>query len=185
MPTPAKTSHDKLVGIARSLVERGGADALTVSAVAQSAGVKAPSLYKHFADRAALLKAVEIAVLHELETVLRAGTKGRTPKQRLRSMATTYRRFAIEHPRRYGVIYSEHAFDDAEIAAACYVVAKPLFEELRAAGIAEGNVLPLSRTFTAWLHGFVSMEIVQAFRLGGSIDEAFEDGLKTILAGIG
>lgn len=181
MPTPAKTSLDALVGIARSLVEIGGADALTVSAVAQGAGVKAPSLYKHFADRATLLKAVEISVLHELEATLRAGTKGKTPPTRLRAMAATYRRFALDHPGRYGVIYSEHAFDDPEIAAACYFAAKPLFEELEAGGIPKSRILPLSRTFTAWLHGFVSMEIVQAFRLSGSIDDAFEDGLKTIL----
>lgn len=184
MPTPAKTSLDELVMIARRLVESGGVDDLTVSAVAQIAGVKPPSLYKHFADRAALLKAVEIAVLEELAAILRAGTKGRTPKQRLRALAVTYRKFATDHPKRYGVIYSEHAFDDEEIAAACYFAAKPLFEELEAAGVPKKRILPLSRTFTAWLHGFVSMEIVHAFRLGGSIDEAFEDGLETILKGI-
>jgi hypothetical protein len=99
-------------------------------------------------------------------------------------MAVTYRRFANEHPRRYGVIYSEHAFDDPEIAAACYVSAKPLFEDLEAAGVPKARILPIARTFTAWLHGFVSMEIVHAFRLGGSIDDAFEDGLKTVLAEI-
>lgn len=181
MPTPAKTSLDALVTIARQLVDAGGVDDLTVSAVAQIAGVKPPSLYKHFADRAALLKAVEIAVLEELAVILRAGTKGRTPKQRLRALATTYRKFATDHPKRYGVIYSEHAFDDPEIAAACYVAAMPLFEELEAGGVPKARILPLSRTFTAWMHGFVSMEIIQAFRLGGSIDDAFEDGLKTIL----
>jgi AcrR family transcriptional regulator len=184
LPTPAKTSQTELVGIARALVERGGADALTVSAVALQAGVKAPSLYKHFADRAALLKAVEISVLRDLESALRAGTKGRSPAERLRAMASAYRRFALKHPRRYGVIYSEHAFDDPEIAAACLFAAKPLFEELEAAGVPKARILPLSRTLTAWLHGFVSMEIVQAFRLGGSIDEAFEEGLKTILGGL-
>jgi AcrR family transcriptional regulator len=99
LPTPAKTSRDALVAIARRLVESAGADAVTVSAVAQEAGVKGPSLYKHFADRGALLKAVEINVLGELEAVLRAGTKGRTAKQRLRAMAATYRRFAKKNPR--------------------------------------------------------------------------------------
>lgn len=184
MPTPAKTSPQELIAIARTLVDAGGVDSLTLSAVASTAGVKAPSLYKHFADRAALLKAVEISVLTELEVVLRDATKGRTSAQRLRGMAYAYRKFGRDHPHRYGAIYSEHAFDDPDIAAACFVVAKPLFEELEAGGVAPDRILPLSRTITAWLHGFVTMEIVRAFRLGGSIDEAFEDGLDTVLAGI-
>ncbi len=184
MPTPAKTSRTALVGIARTLVESGGAEGLTVSAVAQSAGVKAPSLYKHFEDRAALLRAVEIDVLHDLEATLRAGITGNTAQERLRSLAVTYRRFANEQPRRYGVIYSEDAFDDPETAAACLFAARPLFEELERAGVAAHRNLPLSRTLTAWLHGFCSMEIIRAFRLGGSIDEAFENGLDTILWGL-
>lgn len=181
MPTPAKTSRDTLVSIARGLIEASGADALTVSAVASEAGVKGPSLYKHFPHRSALLKAVELEVLDELEQVLRAGTTGRTALERLRTIAATYRRFAVENPRRYEVLYSRNAFDDPEIAAACYRAAKPLFEELERAGITAERILPLARTLTAFLHGFVSMEIVQAFRLGGSIDQAFEEGLSTIL----
>jgi hypothetical protein len=36
----------------------------------------------------------------------------------------------------------------------------------------------------AWLNGFVSMEQAGAFRLGGSIDEAFDYGIDRILVGI-
>ncbi len=181
MPTPAKTSHAELVSIALGLVEADGPEALTVSAVAQAAGVKAPSLYKHFADRQAILKAVEIEVLDDLEAVLRKETKGRTPKARLHSMAATYRRFANAQPRRYEAIYSRNAFNDPELAAACLKAAQPLFEELKAAGVADNRILPLSRTLTAFLHGFVSMEIVNAFRLGGDLDRDFEASLETIL----
>lgn len=38
-----------------------------------------------------------------------------------------------------------------------------------------------SRTLVAFLHGFVSMEIAEALRLCGDLDEAFEKGLSTIL----
>jgi AcrR family transcriptional regulator len=184
VPTPPKTSRAALIGIARALVDAGGADALTISAVAQAAGVKGPSFYKHFADRAALLKAVEIDVLHELESHLRAGMSGSTPRERLRTMAETYRRFALEQPRRYGVIYSRHAFEDPEITEACLFVAKPMFEALQHAGIAPERILPLSRTITAFLHGFVSMEIVQAFHLGGSVEQAFDEGVETVLGDV-
>ena len=181
MPTPPKTSRTELVSIARGLIEAGGVDALTVSAVAAGAGIKGPSIYKHFADRSALLKAVEIDILHELEARLKSGTKGRTPLLRLKSMARAYRGFARERPRHYEAIYSRNAFNDPEITEAFRQAARPLFDELRSAGIAEARILPLSRTLTAFLHGFVSMEIASAFRLGGDIGEAFELGLATIL----
>jgi AcrR family transcriptional regulator len=181
VPTPAKTSSAQLASIARTLVEAAGPDALTMGAVAQSAGIKAPSLYKHFADRAAILKVVEIGILHELEACLRRETQGPTPKVRLIAMATAYRRFGLTAPNRYKAIYSGNAFNDPEIRAACLFSAQPLFEELKAAGIAEARILPLSRTLVAFLHGFVLMEIGNAFNLGGSIEEAFESSLETIL----
>lgn len=181
MPTPAKTSLPALVAIARDLVDDGGAEALTVSAVAQRAGVKAPSLYKHFADRAALLRAVEISILHDLEAVLRADMKGRTSYARLRSMAESYRRFAATQPQRYAMLYRRDALDDPAIAEACRFAAEPMFEEMRAAGLSEDRVLPLARTLTAFMHGFVSMEIAHAFRLGGNLETAFASSIETIL----
>ena len=100
---------------------------------------------------------------------------------RIRSMAHVYREFSLEAPHRYGMIYRRSAADDQALAAACLFSARPLFEELEAARVPQDQILGLSRTLVAFLHGFVSMEIAAAFRLGGSIDEAFEDGLSTIL----
>ncbi len=171
----------ELVGIARGLVETTGPDALTLGALASRAGIKPPSLYKHFADRAAVLKAVEIEVLYELEAYLRATMAGDTPKARLVAMARAYRAWGKDKPNRYRTIYSGDAFNDAEIRAACVHSAQPLFEEMRAAGVSEARLLPLSRTLVAFMHGFTLMEIGNAFNLGGDVDEAFESSLRTIL----
>jgi len=183
LPTPAKTSREDLKRIARTLVEASGPDALTMGAIAQAAGIKAPSLYKHFVDRAALLKAVEIDVLYELEAYLRGAIMGTEPRARLLSMAEAYRRYANDMPNRYRVIYSGNAFLDPEIRAACLFSAQPLFDELRAAGVPEDRILPVSRTIVPYLHGFVLMEIGSAFNLGGDVDEAFELGIDTVLSG--
>lgn len=185
MPTPAKTSRPELVSIARGLVEQTGPDALTLGALASKAGIKTPSLYKHFADRAAVLKAVEIELLGELEAHLRRETRGDSPKARLKSMARAYRAWGKAKPNRYRVIYSGNAFVDPDIRAACLHAAQPLFEELREAGIVEARVLTESRTIVPFLHGFVLMEIGSAFNLGGDVDDAFETGLETILKAIG
>jgi AcrR family transcriptional regulator len=182
VPTPAKTSREALAIIARRLIEAAGPEALTLGAVASAAGIKTPSLYKHFADRAALLKAVEIGIIHELEAHIRREMHGTDPRSRLKALARAYRQFGKDAPNRYRVIYSGNAFIDPEIRAACLFAAQPLFEELRAAGVAEPRVLPLSRTMVPFLHGFVLMEIGNAFSLGGDVDEAFETGLETMLA---
>jgi AcrR family transcriptional regulator len=181
LPTPAKTSLAELVGIARGLVEAAGPDALTLGALASRAGIKPPSLYKHFTDRAAVLKAVEIEVLYELEAYLRATMSGENPKARLIAMARSYRAWGKAKPNRYRTIYSGNAFNDPEIRAACLHSAQPLFEELAAAGIPEARRLPLSRTLVAFMHGFTLMEIGNAFNLGGNVDEAFESSIETIL----
>lgn len=169
--------------IAKGLVEETGPDALTLGLLAGKAGIKAPSLYKHFTDRAAVLKAVEIELLQELEAVVRR-VRGKTPKARLKAMAHAYRAWGKQKPNRYRVIFSGHAFTDPEIRAACYFAAEPLFEQFRAAGMPEDRILTESRTMVPFLHGFVLMEIGNAFNLGGDVDEAFETGLETILRGI-
>ena len=180
MPTPARTSQADLIEIGLALATVGGPDAGTIAAVASAAGVKGPSLYKHFADREALLTAIEIAVLYELEAVLRR-VKGRTPRQRIIAMAHAYRGFGREAPLRYGLVYRKNVADEPALAEACLFSAKPLFEELEAVGLPPKRILPVSRTLVAFMHGFVTMEIAQAFRLGGSLDEAFAAGLETIL----
>lgn len=181
MPTPAKTSQAELISLARNLVELSGPDALTLGALAERAGIKPPSLYKHFADRSAVLKAVEIEVLHNLEAHLRKKLRGTRPKERLFSLARAYRGWGKAKPHRYRTIYSGDAFNDPELRAACLFSAQPLFEELIAAGVSQARMLPLSRTLVAFMHGFVLMEIGNAFNLGGSVDDAFESALTIIL----
>ncbi len=41
-----------------------------------------------------------------------------------------------------------------------------------------------ARTFVAWAHGFVSMELAGAFRLGGDLDAAYAFGIESILNGV-
>jgi AcrR family transcriptional regulator len=181
MPTPAKTSADELVAIGIALATEGGVDAVTIASVAKEAGIKGPSLYKHFADREALLTAIESTLLGELEATLRKA-RGRTPRQRIIAIAHAYRAFAKSAPRRYGMLYRKSAAGNAALGEVYRASSRPLFDEIDAAGVPPARTLNLARNLVAFMHGFVSMEIAHAFRLGGSLDEAFAAGLDTILA---
>ena len=62
MPTPERTTLDEIVAAARDLLEDGGPARVTMQAVAQRVGVRAPSLYKRVRDRDALLTLVSTSI---------------------------------------------------------------------------------------------------------------------------
>jgi AcrR family transcriptional regulator len=58
MARPARLSRDEIVGAAVALVERGGADALTMKALGAALGADPSAVYRHVEDKHELLRAV-------------------------------------------------------------------------------------------------------------------------------
>ncbi len=172
MPTPERTSIDEIVAAARDLLETGGAARVTMNAVAERVGVRAPSLYKRVRDRDALLTLVSTQIANDLAARLAVAGDD------IEALARAYRRFAHEQPEGFRLILGGPA-DPAVLAR----VSEPV---LRAADAAVGatHALDAARMLTAWVTGFASMELLGAFRLGGSVDDAFEWGLAHIVSSL-
>lgn len=181
MPAVAKTTDERILAAARKLVEQQGADALSMQALGERVGVRAPSLYKRFPHRDAILDGVLEGVLVELGAEMRAAAHGRSPAQDLARMAEVYRAFALQRPHLYALIFRRGA--SVAIDTQRRSTVEPLFTTL-AAWLSRDKVLPAARTLVAWLHGFVSMELDQAFHLGDGVDEAFAFGLRTLIGAL-
>ena len=103
--------RDEIVAAASSLLaDLGDANQLSMRAVAAAVGVTPPSIYRHFADKQALL----VAVLDERwaqlgETLARAAAEVDDPFEALRRIGRAYIRFAEEHPGHYRVLFSAAA----------------------------------------------------------------------------
>lgn len=94
---------------ARLLESSGDAKALTLAAVAREAGVAAPSIYRHFADRNQLVEAVVADRFQRLDQVLLEAVAGAPgPAEALRACCDAYCRFGLEHPGHYQVLFSAH-----------------------------------------------------------------------------
>lgn len=101
---------DEIVSAALALIERTGSDeAVTLRAVAREVGIAAPSIYAHFADRDAIIIAAVLQVFDELTDAIEAGVEsaGQDPAARLVAGCEAYVAFGLEHPARYGVLFSE------------------------------------------------------------------------------
>jgi AcrR family transcriptional regulator len=181
MPAPARTSTATVVAAGRAIVEREGVDALTMQAVADAVGVRAPSLYKRVAGRDGLVRLIADQAAFELAGELDQAVVGSDAAADLRALAVAFRQFARRNPATYPLLFapgqgwiSDEARDRASDAV----------RRVSAALVGDEQALPAARFVTAWAHGFVSMELADAFRLGGDVDEAWEFALDGVVAAL-
>jgi AcrR family transcriptional regulator len=181
MPAHSQTSTAAIVAAGRHLLEERGMDTLTMHDVADAVGVRAPSLYKRVRGRSDLLRLILEDVADELTSALDAAASSGDPVADLRAMAATYRRFAHSNPVAYTLLFAPHAVPGATARA---VRSSATFLRVVAEVAGPRHALPAARTIVAWAHGFITMELTGAFRLGGDVEQAWEFGLDRVLAAI-
>jgi AcrR family transcriptional regulator len=183
-PAPARTSNDAIAVAARHILEADGLPSVTMRAVADAVGVKGPSLYKRVPDRAALLRIVAEGVAADLERTLSVATATGDARDDIRAAVIAYRRFVRSNPNGYRLLFADLPADSLPDPARLAALGGPLIDAAR--GIAgDDAALEAARTIVAWAHGFVTMELSGAFRLGGDLDAAYAFGVEAILDGLG
>lgn len=168
MPTPDRTSLAAIVAAGRDLLEQGGPAKVSMQAVADRVGVRAPSLYKRVRDRDALMQHIAEATVDDLGAALAASDLT------LAGLARAYREFAHAHPEGF-----RHLYASSPGLAHLQRASEPVLQAARAA-VGEERALDAARLVTAWVTGFLSMELAGAFRLGGDVDGAFRYGLAQL-----
>jgi AcrR family transcriptional regulator len=94
----------RLVHVAMEMLAE-GADTLSLRSVARGAGVSAMAPYRHFPDKAALLRAVADRGFEMLREALEAGDRG-GGREALVGQGLAYFRFAGEHPALFRLMFS-------------------------------------------------------------------------------
>ena len=186
MPTPDRTSLDAIVGAGRALLESEGLSGLSMQAVADRVGVRAPSLYKRVRSRDDLIRLIAEATVDELATRLdtvAASAKAADPVERLTLLARAVRSFARASPAAYRLLFSPPS---EEAGASPESIARTASAVLAVAAELAGpdDALDAARTVTAWTTGFIGMELAGGFRLGGDVDRAYEYGIGRIAAAL-
>lgn len=154
-----------------------------MQAVADRVGVRAPSLYKRLEDRDHLVRLILEDVARDLAATLDAATGGGDPARALRAQADALRAFARDEPAAYSLLFAplpEAARPDRDLLARASAAV------LRTAGAlaGEAHALEGARLVTAWAHGFITMELAGAFRLGGDLEDAFAFGVERLAAAL-
>jgi AcrR family transcriptional regulator len=186
MPTPDRTSLDAIITAGRALLESEGLGGLSMQAVADRVGVRAPSLYKRIRGRDDLIRLVAEATVADLSTRLdtvAVAAQAADPIDRLALLARAVRSFARANPAAYRLLFSPPS---EESSASPESIARSASAVLAVAAELAGpdDALDAARTVTAWTTGFIGMELAGGFRLGGDVDQAYEYGIARIAAAL-
>lgn len=208
MPTPrapriAKKPRDQyhhgdlgraLLQAAVRTLQKQGLDALTLRAVGEELGVSRTALYRHFADKSALLTAVASEGFRMLRSALLAawedGGRGRVG---FAAMGDAYVRFAIDNPWHYRVMFGggvELDAADPELTAAgtaAFLALLDALVEQQAQGLVRKDDPQTQATFVwAVVHGIAMLAIDGTLQARGTdLGALARYSLERLRTGIG
>ena len=181
--TPAAEVRHALIAAGRRILERGGTAALTVRAVASEAGVAPMGVYNHFDGKDGLLDAVVIDGFAEFGQAV--ATTDSDARERLLNSGRAYRRFALDNPNLYELMFSTECQADEEVAANAFLVFTDVICYGQAAGIIRTGT-PDELAFQAWsaVHGAVGLELAKSHPPSLSAEAEFEGILAFTARGL-
>lgn len=97
-------SKDRIFAAARAILENEGIVGLSVRKVAARAGVSTMAMYRHFADKDALLNALMDDGLAAWEKIVRA-IRAEDPMEWLEAVIEAFLRFALTQPHRFDAAF--------------------------------------------------------------------------------
>ncbi len=156
-----------LIEEALRVIQTTGVDGLTLRAVGDRLGVSRTALYRHFADKAALLAAVAREGFRTFRSELQAALASHGGGQAgFEAMGRAYVGFAVSHPAHYRVMFG--GFLDAcaadpelgeEAAGSFQVLVDAIVEQQREGRLRSDDAGQLARYVWAVTHGVAMLAI--------------------------
>ena len=181
-----------LLDEALATIRAEGVDGLTLREIGARLGVSRTALYRHFADKRALLAAVATegfrTLRQQLVTAWEEGGRGRAAFE---AMGVAYVRFAVANPSHYRVMFGgfvDPKACDPELAAEAAGAFQALVDALAAlqrdAIMRAEDTVTMARFVWAVVHGVAMLGIDGQLREPGAVEELMRYALERLRTGI-
>lgn len=162
--TKQRDTKAVLLQTATSLLKERGADAITLRAVGERAGVSRTAPYRHFKDKEALLAGVAAQAFGLLGRAFAdAKQLHHDPVRQLDTMLETYVAFALDEPYQYRLMFGSdlRSHEHPELKDAAMTVLTQLVQTVQEAQekgrVREGSPTRLAALLYAATHGAVDL----------------------------
>jgi len=182
MPFPAKTDPLAILEAALDIIENRGWQALSMRTIATALGVRASSLYRHFADRAAIESALGALAAKTLLLRMEMAAARLDGTARLHAIAPAYASFAHDNRALYQLIASHNQASGSHPESKA--IWNLILDAIARCRHTKRDHAPAAVVLWSFLHGYVSLE--SAGKFGASVPKrALEKGLVAIIKGFG
>ncbi len=180
MPFPAKTEPLAILKAALDIIDNSGWQALSMRAIAAALGIRASSLYRHFADRAAIESALGAlaakTLLLRMDTA--AGRLDGTP--RIHAIARAYVSFARDNRALYPLIARPSEADITQLESKA--IWNLMLDAIARCSPTKRDHHPAAVVLWSFLHGYVSLESAGKFGVSAPLG-VLEKGVLAIVKG--
>ncbi len=181
-----------LLDEALATIRTEGVEGLTLREIGGRLGVSRTALYRHFADKRALLAAVATEGFRTLrEQLVAAWDEGGRDEVAFESMGVAYVRFAVANPSHYRVMFGGFVEPEAcdpelarEAAGAFQALVDALATLQRDALVRDDDTVMMARFVWAVVHGVAMLALDGQLREPGSVDELVRYALERLGTGI-
>jgi AcrR family transcriptional regulator len=187
--------REDILAAARTILKDQGYAELSMRALGRAAGITAPTIYDYFSGKEAVLDALFAEGADMLASVIKRAAAAAEPgAERLQAIGSAYRRFAIENPDLYLLLFggADPSYSPSETLIEklhqCSDLAAEAVQEAMDAGyLRPGLAEDVSNSMWVMAHGSVMLEL-KCFR--GKFDEAggddfFRLNMRLLFQGLG
>ena len=173
----------RVLSLAAGFVDSEGLAALTLTRLADTMGVRPPSLFNHVDSLAGLIRDLALLGTSSLaECLENVGTPAS-----LEQMMNAYRSFVREHPGLYSATLAlprAQAFADPELSGAENRILEACLKVAKGFGLEGQEALHTLRTWRALAHGFSDLERQGGFGLPLDLDETYRRAVAALRPGV-
>lgn len=176
-----------MVDAAARLVNVEGAEALSLSRVANELGVRTPSLYNHVDGLSGLQRALALRNAQMLATTFADAAIGKAGEDAVVALAQSFRDYIKANPGIYLVSQRVTELvkpEDAELIVAMDRSVQIVTTVMASFGLTGDDALHAVRALRATVHGFATLEVAGGFGLPLDCDESFCRLMRMLIRGL-
>jgi AcrR family transcriptional regulator len=191
--TAVQSLRGRLIDSALAVLQERGLDGVTMRAVADRAGVTAPALYWHFADKEALVRELGRELSRRFKDRMLEAVAMPSAEARLRRTLDVFRDFAVEHPSYFHMLFvrpptSAGGTREVRGGGASPTIFQLLTDRvtecMRDRSLADGDAESVAMTLAALAQGLVVLHRRGRFPSDAAFSEFFDLSVRRMIDGL-